>query len=79
MDEQEPHKGRKSEFPVTADQQDWRHRYRWLGLLMSAAVAMFAPVPPPKPNRPKFECVELVEDDKWHTTPIKELQEKASD
>jgi len=40
----------------------WRERYRWLGLLMVAAVAGIAPVPPPKPLRDVSEYSRLAED-----------------
>jgi hypothetical protein len=40
----------------------WKDRYRWLGVLMIAAFAGVAPVPPPKPPRDMVEYAQIAED-----------------
>jgi hypothetical protein len=42
--------------------QGWKERYRWLGVLIMAMFAGFAPAPPPKPPRDLSEYSQIAED-----------------
>jgi len=59
----------------------WKERYRWLGVLMVAAFASIAPVPPsPKPQRDIAEYSQIAEDpDKLKLDPELHFLQKALD